>query len=90
MLTTFKNLVIYIRVIVSFVLLRAFGNIINDIAQKYGSSLDVKDLRKLERLQIKVNKAKLDINFLKNCESFQVYPKFVYFVRNVNNRPLSN
>ena len=44
---------------------------------KYNSSLDIKDLRKLERLQVKVNKSKLDLNFLKNCELFHVYSRFI-------------
>ena len=78
---TFKQVVVNIRIYTLFVLLRTFGGIVYDFAQKYGNRIEVKDLRKFERLQIKACRLKLDINFLKNCESFQVFPKFVCYVK---------
>ena len=63
MLRNIKNVVISLRVVTLFVLLRPFGNIIYDLALKYNSRLKVKDLRKLEKLQVNVNRARLDVNF---------------------------
>ena len=39
--------------------------------------MNVSDLRKLEKLHIKGNKAQLDINFLISCKNFGVFPKFI-------------
>ena len=60
----FKNVVLYLLVIIKFVLLRSFGHIIHDIARKYVGLIKVVDLRKSEKLQLKIKKAELDINFL--------------------------
>ena len=76
---TFKNVVFYILIISKFVLLRKFGNIVYDIARKYDSYVTVADLRKNEKLHLKVKKADLDINFLTNCKTFNVIPKFLCF-----------
>ena len=46
----FKNIVVFIKIIINLVLLRSFGNIIHDIAYKY-DELSVSDLRKLEKLK---------------------------------------
>ena len=73
MVLKLRTVIINLHIIIGFVLRRSFGNIIYDIAQKY--SLDVED----DQLQIKANKAKLNVNFLKNCESFQVCPRFFYY-----------
>ena len=58
---------------------RPFGNIINDVALKYGDAVSITDLRKLEKLSLKVRKAELDIQFLKNCQWYNVTPKFLSF-----------
>ena len=79
-----KNVVIILEIIASFVLNRSFGSIIHDISIKY-EGIDVGDLRKLEKLTLKQKKAELDITFLKNCQNFHVYPKFLNF-----NIPYSN
>ena len=50
--------------------------IIYDIAAKY-KDINLSDLRKLEKLDIKRNKSQLDINFLINCKTFFVFPKFI-------------
>ena len=73
-----KNVVIFIKAILSFVLSRKIINIYNDIARKYGN-VTVKDFRKYEKLEYKKNKLKLDINFLNNCKQLSVYPKFLIF-----------
>ena len=52
----FKNLL-------QFVLLRNFGNILHDFAQKYEGEFSKSDFRKLEKLYTKSNKAELDIKF---------------------------
>ena len=51
---------------------RSFDKIIYDIVGKHGN-LNVSELRKLEKLHVKQNKAKNDINFLKNCKRFYVF-----------------
>ena len=48
------------------------------ITQKY-DGISLQQLRKYEKLQIKINKARLDITFLKNCQTFNVTPKFLIF-----------
>ena len=46
------------------------------VYQKY-IDINVSDLRKLEKLHIKRNKAQLVINFLINCKNFGVFPRFI-------------
>ena len=78
-----KNIVIFLKIILNFVLIRSFGNIIHDFAQKYDTGIG--QFRKFERLCTKTEKAEADILFLKNCQLFAVYPKFVTFrLPNVN------
>ena len=81
-----KNVVIFFRTILSFVLSRKIINIYNDIAWKYGN-ITVKDFQKYEKLQYKKNKLKLDIDFLNNCKQLGVYSKFFTFkLPNVSNK----
>ena len=81
-----KNIVIFIKTILSFVLSRYIINIYNDIAWKYGN-FTVKDFRKHENLEYKKNKLKLGIDFLNNCKQLGVYPKFLIFkLPNVSNK----
>ena len=61
------------------VLTRPFGKVIHDLAQNYNGSLAVSEFRKLEKLATKSRKAELDVQFLKNCQAFGVYPKFISF-----------
>ena len=58
--------------------MRSFGNLIYDITFKYNDIVNVKQLRKREKLQIKVKKVELDLTLLKNCQAY-VYPKFLAF-----------
>ena len=39
----------------------------------------IADFRHWEKISIKVRKAQLDVNFLKNCRSLRVFPKFISF-----------
>ena len=71
-----KKLVFIFKIIVNFVLYRSFGRIINDYAQKYKEQFSISDFRKLEKLHIKQERLRLDVNFLINCRNFHVYPKF--------------
>ena len=41
--------------------------------------MSIAELRKLEKLCTKIRKAELDLQFLKNCQSFNVTPKFLSF-----------
>ena len=79
-----KNVVVIFELIVTLLLNRPFGSIIHDVSSKY-DEIEVVDLRKIEKLTIKRKKAELDITFLKNCQSFHVFPKFLLF-----NIPYSN
>ena len=74
-----KVVVSLLRIIATLLSLRPFGNIIYDIAEKYNRKVSISDLRKFEKTSIKVSKAELDLNFLKNCLSFNVFPKFICF-----------
>ena len=69
--------VVFLKSIVTFVPPRPFGNNIHDLARKYNGSLVVSDFRKLEQLPIQSRKVELDVRFLKNCQAFGVYPKFI-------------
>ena len=83
-----KSVVLFLKILVNLVLSRNFGNIIHDIAQNY-ININVSDLRKLEKLHIKRNKAQLDINFLINCKNFGVFPKFInVYLPNVDEKDM--
>ena len=55
-----------------------FGNIIYDYLQNY-VTLKIEQLRKYEKLKIKIRKAELDATFLRNCQTFNVTPKFLTY-----------
>ena len=61
--------------------------------------LSASDIRHLEKCYKKRNKALLDINFLKNCKTLNVFPKFIQFdiplanrsdIRSIKKRLLKN
>ena len=80
----FKSVVSFFKVLVTLVLSRSYGCIIHDIARKY-KDINLRDLRKLKKLHIKRNKSQFDINFLINCKTFGVFPKFIYVnIRNID------
>ena len=64
--------------IISLLLHRNFGRIVYDIVQKY-ENFEVFQLRKLEKLSIKIGKAELDIKVLRNCKLFNFIPRFLGF-----------
>ena len=74
-----KQVVFFLKAVVNLALLRPFGNIIHDVAEKYKGILSVADLRKLEKLFIKRSKAQMDVKFLKSCQTFNVFPKFLAY-----------
>ena len=64
--------------------MRTFGSIIHDISRKH-EDVNVSKLRRYDKLRIKIQKVKLDIQFLENCQLFQVTPKFIaHNVRHIN------
>ena len=74
-----KSFVIFLRILSVFLLNRNFGNFIHDVAEKYQDKVTIAHLCKLEKLQRKVKKVELDINFLRNCQAFSVIPNFLGF-----------
>ena len=48
------------------------------IRRRYGNNI-VKLLRKLEKINFKCRKAKLDLDFLQTCQDNGVIPNFLYF-----------
>ena len=73
------TIVLFLKIVTCFVLQRNFGNIIHDVAQRTEGQVSKADLRRLEKLRLKVNKAELDLNFLRNCKNFNVAPKFLTY-----------
>ena len=82
------EVVVFLKMIVSFVLARPFGEVTHDLTQNYNGSLAAFDFCKLEKLATKLGKAELDVQFFKNYmyQAFGVYPKFISFdLPNVSN-----
>ena len=73
-----KSVVVFFKILTCLLTSRSFRNIIHDIATKY-DHINIADLRKLEKISIRSRKAELDLNFLRNCQSFNVFPKFLCF-----------
>ena len=67
----------YFKVLINFVLLRSFAKLIYDITFKYNSIVNVRQLQKWKKLQVKAKKGKLDLSFLKNCQVYSAYQKFL-------------
>ena len=79
-----KALFIFLSVATHFLLARPFGCIIHDVAARY-DEINIGDLRKLEKISIKIKRIKNDISFLKNCQTFQVFPRIVTFRLSLTN-----
>ena len=73
-----KSFAVFFKFLTCLLISRSFGNVIHDIAAKY-DHLNIADLRKLEKISIKSLKAELDLTFLRNCQSFNVVPRFLRF-----------
>ena len=86
---TIKKFVAYLKCVIALVLTRTYGNIIYDLALKYNGKVSMSDFRTYEKLSTKKRKAELDINFLKDCQTFGVFPNFLCFpLPNVNNQDI--
>ena len=79
MIFKLKTVVYAVRLVTFLILRRKFGKIIHDIASNHADELTIPDLRKFEKLCIKLKKAELDINFMNNCKTLNVIPKFLSF-----------
>ena len=73
-----KYIVFKINILTLLLLCRSFGNVIYDIAASSNGLLPTADIRSLEKCYKKREKAVLDITFLKNCRTFNVFPKFIH------------
>ena len=75
-MANFKSVVLFSKIISLFIVQRNFGNIIYDYVQKY-DILKIEQLKKYEKLKIKMRKAKLDATFLRNSQRFNVTSKLL-------------
>ena len=69
----FKTLVLCLKLLTCLIVQRSFGNILYDYVQKYNTL----PTETLEKLKITSRKAELDLTFLTNCQTLNVYPKFL-------------
>ena len=74
----FRSILLFLKICIKLILNRPFGNIIFDVSARYEDGAR-QDLRRLEKITLKENKARLDVTFLHNCKSFGVTPKFINF-----------
>ena len=63
-----KNVVLFLKLETSLILVRNYGNSTYDLVNKYNGLLSVSTLRKLEKLSLKCDKASLDIKILITCK----------------------
>ena len=54
-----KNVVIFLKFIASLLILRSFGDLLYDIADKYKDSLTISNLRKLQKTSLTSRKSEL-------------------------------
>ena len=73
-----KSFVIFLKVCLLFIARRNFGSVIHHVALKY-EELDISNLRKLEKISLKLKKAQLDHQFLLKCKEYNVVPKFLCY-----------
>ena len=94
-----KSIVFKIKILACLLLRRSFGNVVQNIAANSNGLLSASDIRNLKKCYKKRNKALLDIDFLKNCKTLNVFPKFIQFdiplakrsdVRSIKKRLLKN
>ena len=72
-----RNIVFKIKILTCLLVCRSFGNVIHNIAANSNGLLSASDIRNLEKCYKKRNKALLDIHFLKNCKTLNVFPKCI-------------
>ena len=78
-LKNLRSCLVFFKCVILLLLTRSYGSIIHDLANKYQGKLTLKDFRSFEKLTIKKRKADLDLSFLKNCRSFNIFPKLICF-----------
>ena len=78
MFSGIKSILFKIEILTVLLLCHSFGNVIHNIATNSNGLLSVSDIKNLGNCYKKRNKV-WDINFLKNCKTVNVFPKFVQF-----------
>ena len=73
-----KYIVFKIKILTVLLLSGSFGNVIYDIAASSNGLLSTTDIRSLEKCYKKREKPGLDITFLKNCRTLNIFPKFIH------------
>ena len=68
----------YLYLVICLLLRRKFGNVIHDTMLKH-EDVDLFQLRKLEKISVKIGKAELDNIFQNNCKLYKIFPKFLCF-----------
>ena len=61
----FRSVLLFLKLSIKLILCRPFGGILFDISAKY-ENISTQDLRRLEKVILKENKAKLDVTFLED------------------------
>ena len=74
-----KSIVFKIKLLTCLLLCPYFENVIHIIAANSNGLLSVSDIRNLEKCYKKRSKALLDIIFLQNCETLNIFLKFIQF-----------
>ena len=64
---------------VDLICARSFGKVIFDISKHHDAKVSIKQLRNLEKIHIKLDKAIFDLIILLNSETLSVVPKFLCF-----------
>ena len=81
-----KYIVFKIKILTVLLLSCLFGNVIYDIAASSNGLLSTTDITSLEKCYKKREKAGLGITFLKNCRTFNIFPKFIHVDISFSNR----
>ena len=71
-----KCIVFRIEILTCLLLLPLFWNVIHNISTNSHGFLYVRDIKNLAKCYKKKNEV-LDINFLKNCKTLNVFSKFI-------------
>lgn len=71
--------VVFLKCLLTIVLFYNYRNVIYGLAQKYKGKVSQFDFKILGKLTTKKRKVYLDVNFLKYCHSFDVFPEFIFF-----------
>ena len=69
------TLVLLFLIKIRFPKIKGFIEVLKD---RYGLD-SVRNYRKLERIDLKLKKASLDLEFLETCKKYETIPKFLYF-----------